>query len=149
MTQNEFNPDKLLEEGRWEEALKCWAHSLPVNRLGSQLVALLRETVPTSLHPLLSEMNQQFSQYDNARRWRIFEQAQSQDLSSPTGALALSLFWANGSMSPDDLPPVYPEPQLSSQMLECALVMLAVELGEPPVEGARHLIQRCLPKEVY
>lgn len=149
MTQNGFNPDKLLEEGRWEEALHQWTYSLPVSQLGIQLVSLLRETAPADSHPLLAEMHQQYCQYDNARRWRIFEQAQKQDLNSPTGALALSLFWASGSMSPDDLPAVYPDPKLTSQMLGCAVVMLAVELGETPVEGARSLMMRCQPKETF
>ncbi|AIR61117.1 hypothetical protein LH23_10695 [Cedecea neteri] len=147
MTQNGFNPDKLLGENRWEEALHQWTYSFPVSQLGIQLVSLLREITPADIHPLLGEMHQQYCQYDNARRWRIFEQAQKQELNTPTGALALSLFWASGSMSPDDLPAVYPDPKLASQMLNCAVVMLAVGLGENPVEGTRNLMMRCQPKE--
>ncbi len=57
-------------------------------------------------------------------------------------ALALSLFWSQGSMSPEGLEAVYPEPHLSTGMLRCALLMLATRNADNPADGTRHLLMQ-------
>ncbi|WP_237932233.1 DUF6931 family protein [Buttiauxella sp. S19-1] len=132
----------------WEEKLRQWSQTLSPLSIGMALTTLLREVTPADGHPLLVAIAQQYSQPDAQRRWQIFEDAKTLGFSTPVGVLALAQFWSAGSMSPDGLPPVYPEPQLSAQMLHCALVMLTVQLAESPVDGVSELIARYAMLEV-
>ncbi|EMF07043.1 DUF6931 family protein [Serratia marcescens] len=129
-------------EAIWEHTLRQWSQTFYPQALGIRLTLLLRDVMPAATHPLLEAIEQQYRQPDDQRRWQIFEQAQTLGFSSPVGALALSQFWSHGSMSPDELPPVYPEPQLSEQMLHCVLVMTAAQLAETPADGVHQLMAR-------
>ena len=148
MTSHHVNPQPLREDDLWEETLKEWAQDFSPSELGIRLTALLRDVTPDILHPLLEAIAKQYRQPEDERRWQIFEQAKLLDFSSPVGALVLSQFWSHGSMSPEGLPPVYPEQQLSVQMLHCALVTLAAQLAENPADGLRQLIARSTTVEV-
>ncbi|WP_330984092.1 MULTISPECIES: DUF6931 family protein [Enterobacterales] len=136
------------ETSQWEDDLRHWARTLPPLMLGLRLTALLREVMPTTTHSLLDTIARQYRQPEEGRRWQLFEQAKTLGFSTPIGALALSQFWSHGSMSPDGLPPVYPEPELSPQMMHCALVMLAAQLAENPADGVSQLIARSAMLEV-
>lgn len=147
MTQHNPFPQSP-EISPWEETLRQWSLTLPPVMLGLRLTALLREVMPTTFHSLLDAIAQQYRQPEEKQRWQILEQAKKLGFSTPVGALALSQFWSHGSMSPDGLEPVYPEPELSPQMLHCALVMLVAQLAENPTDGVRQLIARSAMLEV-
>ncbi|MGN7915237.1 DUF6931 family protein [Enterobacter sp. 22466] len=132
----------------WEESLRQWAQGFSSHTLGITLTALMRSVMPDREKPLLEVIAQQYQQPEEQRRWQIFAQAEMLGFSTPVGALALSQFLSRGSMAPDGLAPVYPEPQLSAQMLHCALVMLVTQLAESPVDGVRLLIERSAALEV-
>jgi len=148
MTQHNPPSQSPSEDGLWEETLRQWAQTFSPPVLGMRLTALLRQITSDDLHPLLEAIAQEYRQPEDERRWQIFDQAKALDFSSPIGALALSQFWSHGSMSPEGLPPVYPQAQLSVQMLHCALVTLAAQLAENPAEGACQLIARSTTLEV-
>lgn len=148
MSPQKRSPQQLLEADQWEEALRQWALRFTPQTLGIRLCALLRKVTPASLHPLLEAIAQCYHQPDDTQRWAIFEQAQAVGFTTPVGALALSLFWSQGSMSPEGLEPVYPDPQLSPQMLHCALVMYVTRLAESPVDGVRQLLAHGTASEV-
>ncbi|CNK96827.1 Uncharacterised protein [Yersinia enterocolitica] len=132
----------------WEETLRQWAQGFSPLALGIKLTTLLQDVTPASEKPLLEAIAQQYHQPADQCRWQIFAQAEALGFSTPIGALALSQFLSHGSMSPDELPPVYPDPQLTSQMLYCALVLFVTQLAESPVEGVRLLIDRSTALEV-
>ncbi|WP_336213741.1 DUF6931 family protein [Enterobacter sp. P82] len=132
----------------WEETLRQWAQRLSPLALGKRLTMLMQSIASEHEKPLLAAISQQYHQPEEQRRWQIFAQAEALGFSTPVGALALSQFLSHGSMAPDGLAPVYPEPQLSSQMLHCALVMLTTQLAENPVDGVRLLIERSYALEV-
>lgn len=132
----------------WEETLRQWAQGFSPLTLGVTVTALLRGVAPDRDKPLLEAIAQQYHQPEEQRRWQIFAQAEALGFSTPAGALALSQFLSHGSMAPEGLAPVYPEPQLSTQMLHCALVMLVTQLAESPVDGVRLLIARSAALEV-
>ncbi|MEZ2578325.1 DUF6931 family protein [Buttiauxella ferragutiae] len=139
MPQNQI--DHLLNEGQWEEAIRVWMTSLPVPVLALKLAEQLRNTQPPDTHHLLEAIYKWYHQPEETLRWEIFEQAKEVGFSTPSGALALSLFWSQGSMSPAGLEPIYPDLQLSGQMLHCALVMHIAHLADTPVESVRQWLK--------
>ncbi|PTA91834.1 hypothetical protein CWM66_11545 [Kosakonia sp. H7A] len=139
MASVELSHHQQLACGNWEEALQQWRQQYDFKTVVSQLTALLRRFASTDALPLLDDIARYGRQPDETLRWRIFEQAKELGFNTPVGALALSLFWSQGSMSPPDLEPVYPDPQLSQQILNCALVMSACQLSDSPTEGVRLL----------
>lgn len=95
--------------------------------------------MPSDQHSLLDEISTSCSPLDDDLRWRILNKARIVGFNTSTGALALALFWSEGSMSPPELAPVYPDPQLSSDMLLCALVLTVSQLADSPVDGVQLL----------
>lgn len=149
MMQNVFSIQQLLECGEWITALRQWQQTLSPVALGRQFTSLLRKDLSApGTYPLLDDIALQYQQSDEERRWRIFEQAKKLGLCTPTGALAFSQFLSSGSMSPDDQQPVYPDPELGSQVLHSALMMQAIRMGGSPVEGVRMLITSCSATEI-
>lgn len=143
MAQHQSHVQQLLASGEWEAALQQWAQAFPLKVVGIQLAAFMREAMPAAGSALLEAIERGFQQPDDGVRWQVFEQAKKVGFSTPVGALGLSLFWAYGSMTPAEQEPVYPDPALSPRLMYCALVMLAVQLAEDPVEGATLLFSRC------
>ncbi len=128
-----------LSGDNWEEALHQWSQQRDFKTVVTQLTALLRHVASTETIPLLDDISRYGRQPEETLRWRIFDQAKALGFNTPAGALALALFWSQGSMSPPDVEPVYPDPQLSQQILNCALVMSACQLSDSPMEGVRLL----------
>lgn len=135
MASVDLSHQQQLASGNWEEALQLWSQQFDFKTIVNQLTALLRRFASTETLPLLDDITRYARQPDEMLRWRIFEQAKDLGFNTPAGALALSLFWSQGSMSPPELEPVYPDPQLSPQLLNCALMMCACQLSESPAEG--------------
>jgi hypothetical protein len=84
---------------------------------------------------LLEDMCLWYRKPDDVLRWQIMNKAKLTGLTTPAGALAISLFLSQGSLSPDGLEPVYANPALSPQMLHSALVMFVLQLADRPAEG--------------
>jgi hypothetical protein len=142
MPHTEMTLNTLLKKGQWEDTLLLWSESINPLWLGSRLAVLLREFVSVDFFALLDDLSEGYRQPEgeDKLRWRIFEQAQRLGFDTPAGALALSFFWSQGSMAPEGLVPVYPEPELSLRMLRCALMMCATLLDQSPIEGTRLLL---------
>lgn len=147
MEQSRSLSQQLLASGQWEEALKLWAEALSPQALGMRLATLMQEVTPASHHALLKAIADGYRQPDDTVRWQIFEGAKKVGFSTPVGALALSLFWSYGSMTPPEREPVYPDPALSPRLLHCALVMLVAQLADAPAEGVKILFSRCAAME--
>jgi len=131
---------QLVAAGRWEEVLTLWVQQATPRALSLWLLERLREIEPPAFALLLTEMHRWNTHPDEKLRWQIFHHAEILGFDTPAGALALSLFWSEGSMSPEGLEPIYPEPHLSAEMRRCVLLMLATRNTDTPAEGTRHLL---------
>lgn len=130
-----------LTVGEWEEALQqftqyhdyqallAWAVNLPL-------------TVTSDCQQCLNDMRCWVLSPDEELRWRIFTKAQTIGFSSVIGAIGLSLFWSQGSMTAAELEPVYPQPELAGLMLLNALKLACVEItvDGDPLQGAYALL---------
>lgn len=126
----------------WEDVLTQWAKNADPHTLSQWLIIIIRPISPLSAIPLLDKMQRWYSNQDEKLRWEIFHHAESIGFDTPAGALALSLFWSQGSMSPEGLEPVYPEPHLSTEMRRSVLMMLATYNSDYPADGAYNLLAR-------
>ncbi|NIH07160.1 DUF6931 family protein [Providencia rettgeri] len=135
MKQNESSTQQLLELDQWEKTLQQWFYSLSPQVLGPQLAILLQKITPIANHQLLNDISSAYHEKNDSLRWSIFEKAQLIGFGTPTGSLALALFWSYGSMSPLGFEPVYPDPKLSSQMLYCVVLMVVTQLADSPING--------------
>lgn len=134
-------------DGNWEEKLTLLVNQAEPRELSLWLLGCLRHVVsPASIH-LLDEMIQWYAQADEKLRWQIFHHAEALGFETPAGALALSLFWSQGSMSPEGLEPVYPEPHLSAEMRRCVLIMLATHDTDNPADRVHQLLTQWANKE--
>ncbi|WP_353613430.1 DUF6931 family protein [Mangrovibacter phragmitis] len=147
MSEQGFSHQQWLERGDWEMALQQWVDSHPAQATGLCLASVLREETPPEQHAVLDEITRCFQKHDNALRWRIFNRFSLEGFGSPVGALALALFWSEGSLAPEGVDPVYPDPALVPQMLHTTMLLLAAQLNDSPVEGTRALLNRCLAWE--
>lgn len=142
MSPEDLPHQQLLASGYWEEALLHWSQQIDFKTTVTQLTCVLRQITGVEVAPLLDDIARYDHQPEETLRWRIFEQGKTLGFNSAVGALALALFWSQGSMSPPEFEPVYPDPQLSQKILNCALVMSACQLADSPVEGVRQLFSR-------
>ncbi|MGQ6550911.1 hypothetical protein KGP17_22585 [Serratia sp. JSRIV001] len=137
---------QLVNTGRWEQALQLWTEQVAPARLCvwlAEIVALEQ----ASDGQLLDQIRRWPVQKSDALRWRIFHLAEAQGFDTPAGALGLSLFWSEGSMSPEGLEPIFPVPQLSRQMCHCMLLMWVIQSIDNPDEGARNLLTQWINQE--
>lgn len=123
-----------------EDFLLRWEKSIPPKKLGPRLAKILKELLSQDFHSLLEDISNGYSQPENELRWKIFEQAKLIGFSTSAGTLALAFFWSTGSMSPIGLTPVYPDPELSSKMLHCVVIMCCCLLSENPLDGIEKLL---------
>jgi hypothetical protein len=137
-----------IADGQWEEVLTAWVRQTEPCALSLWLLGCLRAIgLPASCTKLLEEMQRWYEKPDEKLRWQIFYHAEILGFDTPAGALALSLFWSQGSMSPEGLEPVYPEPHLSAEMRRCVLLMLATHNADTPAEGTRRLLAQWIHQE--
>lgn len=139
------NAAQLMIAERWEDALASVAADSVQEKLLAWTLqkALARpESQEPAMQQCASEIHQWLANPDDDRRFRIFQQAEQLGFDTPVGALGLSLFWMQGSMTPAEFDAVYPEPHLSRLMLHCALKLLSVAIAaeDPPLKGAQTLL---------
>ncbi|MEW7314510.1 hypothetical protein AB1E22_17710 [Buttiauxella gaviniae] len=138
---------RQIIEGQWEEVITSWVQHADARSLSLWLLRNLRAMGQHNDVHLLDEMQRWYEQPDEKLRWQIFRRAETLGFDTPAGALALSLFWSQGSMSPEGLEPVYPEPHLSTEMRRCVVLMLATRNADNPAEGTQRLLTQWLNQE--
>lgn len=139
------NTVTLLAVKQWEDALAYMVSEHPAEKLMGWVLKRIQAS-PAAQSDVMQQCAQEIAlwlkDHDDARRWRIFQQAEMLGFDTPLGALGLSLFWLQGSMTPAELEPVYPEKHLSPLMLHCALKLLCVSQAadDAPLIGAQKLV---------
>ncbi|MEN4908711.1 DUF6931 family protein [Rahnella bonaserana] len=139
------NAMRLMQAGQWEDALACLAAQEPQEKLMAWALQQTLNHMTSHEQPVqqcASEIQQWLAERDDARRFRVFQLAEKLGFDTPVGALGLSLFWMDGSMTPAEFDAVYPETHLSRLMLLCALKLLSIEIAaeDPPLKGAQTLL---------
>jgi len=137
------NALNLMVTNLWEDALACLVQdAAPEKVLGWALQQVNSLPLDEAARQCAADISQWLKTHDDALRRTIFQQAEGLGFDTPLGALGLSLFWMQGSMTPDEFEAVYPEPHLATLMLHCGLKQLAVLLaaGNAPLTGAQHLL---------
>lgn len=143
----------LLSDHLWEDALEILVRHADYATLAYWLLERISDAisgddeVKNCLHIMRHWLADRTD--DDARR-QIFTLSELQGFDTPLGALGLSLFWSQGSMTPEDAEPVFPEPQLSPLMLLCSLKLLCLAEAKenPPVDGAICLLRPWLKGEI-
>ncbi|RDA61907.1 hypothetical protein DVH07_18330 [Hafnia paralvei] len=138
--KNTYSVDNLYEDERLHQLIK----NKQKKELGIQLAYLLKEMQPEKYHGLLLDITHGYQNPEDEIRWKIFNKASELGFGSPTGALALSLFWSVGSMSPIGLEPVYPPSELSTKMLHCVVMMCCNLLSDNPQIGIEKFISHSI-----
>ena len=139
---------ETINEDNWESALIEWEKKKSPDSRALCLARVLAKIADPVQQPLLEAIIRQYQQPDPQRRRKIFDDAEQVGFDTAVGALALSQFFAEGSLSPDDLTPIYPPNDLSTKMLHSVAVIIISELAENPAEGCVQLITRCHALEV-
>lgn len=139
------NASQLMMAEKWEDALASIVADSPQEKLMAWALQQTLNHMTSHEQPVqqcASEIQQWLAERDDARRFRVFQLAEKLGFDTPVGALGLSLFWMDGSMTPAEFDAVYPEPHLSRLMLLCALKLLSVEIAaeDPPLKGAQTLL---------
>ncbi|WP_129953638.1 MULTISPECIES: DUF6931 family protein [unclassified Rahnella] len=139
------NAAQLMMAGRWEDALASVVADVAQKKLLAWTLqqALSRpESQEPAVRQCASEIHQWLAEPEDDRRFRIFQQAELLGFDTPVGALGLSVFWMQGSMTPAEFEAVYPESHLSHLMLHCALKLLSVGIAgeDAPLKGAQNLL---------
>jgi len=127
-------------DDQWEQVLTLWVKQADPRALSLWLLGCLRRIAHPACAQVLDEMQRWYAEPNEKLRWQIFHHAEILGFDTPAGALALSLFWSQGSMSPEGLEPVYPAPHLSGEMRRCVLLMLATRNTDNPADGTRRLL---------
>lgn len=138
---------QLIADSEWEEALTHWVKQADPRELSLWMLGCMRHIAHPDSTQLLDEMQLWYAEPDEKLRWQIFHHAEILGFDTPAGALALSLFWSQGSMSPEGVEPVYPEPHLSAVMRRCVLLMLATRNDDNPADGTRRLLAQWIQEK--
>ncbi|TDS97685.1 hypothetical protein EDF78_10160 [Rahnella sp. BIGb0236] len=139
------NAAQLMMTEQWEDALASVVADSPQEKLLAWTLQQALNQPGSAEQPVqqcASEIRQWLAEHDDARRFRIFQQAEQLGFDTPVGALGLAVFWMDGSMTPAEFDAVYPEAHLSRLMLLCALKLLSVGIAaeNAPLTGAQTLL---------
>lgn len=132
------NIELLLAEPAWEQGLELWLNAFSVHQVNCWIAnCISNSNVENSdiEKDLFFLIDKWFFEPDDTLRRALFSKAEKIGFDSPVTLLALSIFWSEGSMSPEEYEPVYPDVSLSRQICKCILLTLACEINESPQQG--------------
>lgn len=123
----------LDRDGHFADAVRFLAFALPV-REGVWWACMTGLAIPgaCSAEPDLAYSASQDWVYENtdARRFACLAAAEAVQSATPGAYAALAAFWSGGSMAPEGLPEVQPDPVLAPTGI-AASILLAVAAGDP------------------
>ncbi|EEY3145452.1 type VI secretion protein, partial [Escherichia coli] len=105
-TALEFNKivEQMLLKGKWQDALNFWIENTDSLTLIKWLAQFISQSSSEEDSVLLQSIVK-WKEGDEEQRWEIFKNAESAGFSTQSGALGLSLFISQGSLSPTSYPP--------------------------------------------
>lgn len=127
---------RLVEQGELEQAVMFIGHALPRFDSAAWAAQRLEESAG---HRGVEGADRQA--LDRALRWvgdptdehrrAAYEAAEEAGDDSPERLLGLAIFLSGGSLAPEDLPPVLPEPKLCGRLAASAVVTACLRLDKP------------------
>ena len=91
--------EQMLAQGQWQDALDFWINNTDSLTLIKWLAQFISQSSSEDDSVLLQSIVK-WKEGDEEQRWEIFKNSESAGFSSQTGALGLSLFLSQGSLSP-------------------------------------------------
>jgi hypothetical protein len=128
--------DRLRAAGELEEAMLFLGHALPRYESAAWAAHRLEQVAQgtdlgLSDRQLLDYSLRWLGDPSDAHRRAAFEACEGSAGESAERLLALAVFMSGGSLAPEDLPPVLPEPGLSGHLAACALIVAAHRCADP------------------
>lgn len=98
--------EQMLVKGKWQEALDFWINNTDSLTLIKWLAQFISQSSSEEDLVLLQSIFK-WKEGDDEQRWKIFKNSEAAGFSTQTGALGLSLFVSQGSLSPAPYDPVH------------------------------------------
>lgn len=98
--------EQMLAQGQWKNALDFWINKTDSLTLIKWLAQFISQSSSEEDSVRLQSIVK-WKEGDDEQRWEIFKNSESAGFSTQTGALGLSLFLSQGSLSPAPYDPVY------------------------------------------
>lgn len=98
--------EQMLAQGQWQDALDFWIQNTDSLTLIKWLAQFISQSSSEEDSVLLLSIVK-WNEGDDEQRWEIFKNSESAGFSTQTGALGLSLFVSQGSLSPAPYNPVH------------------------------------------
>lgn len=98
--------EQMLVQGQWQDALDFWIQNTDSLTLIKWLAQFISQSSSEEDSVLLLSIVK-WNEGDDEQRWEIFKNSESAGFSTQTGALGLSLFVSQGSLSPAPYNPVH------------------------------------------
>jgi hypothetical protein len=120
----------LVEKELFRDAIRLFAHLLPKREAIGWGCLCVRHSLASQkdkpLPPVQLAAERWVSAPQEENRWAAKEAADKEDPKTPSGLLALAVFFAGHSMAPPNLQPVPPPDHITSEMVAGAVVLAGV-----------------------
>jgi len=131
--------DRLLAQDMLPDAVRFWAHVLPMRERVWWACQCVRQAAaddtPTD-QAALSAAETWVSEPTEENRRRAEQAALATEFNTPAGWAAASAYWSEGSLGPAEFEPAPPEPFLASKAVASAVTLAAVRGPAVEIENA-------------
>ncbi|WP_426472828.1 DUF6931 family protein [Escherichia marmotae] len=132
--------EQMLVKGKWQEALDFWINNTDSLILIKWLAQFISQS-SSEEDSLLLQSIVKWKEGDDEQRWEIFKNSESSGFSTQTGALGLSLFISQGSLSPAPYDPVHAPSCSEKKIIYGVLMDQSCKYYNTPDEGVFFLFQ--------
>ena len=132
--------EQMLVKGKWQEALDFWINNTDSLTLIKWLAQFVSQSSSEEDSVLLQSIVK-WKEGDDEQRWEIFKNSESAGFSTQTGALGLSLFVSQGSLSPAPYDPVHAPSCSEKKIIYGVLMEQSCQYYYTPDEGVFYLFQ--------
>ena len=132
--------EQMLVQGQWKNALDFWINKTDSLTLIKWLAQFISQSSSEEDSVRLQSIVK-WKEGDDEQRWEIFKNSESAGFSTQTGALGLSLFLSQGSLSPAPYDPVYAPSCSEKKIIYGVLMTQSCKSHDTPDEGVFFLFQ--------
>lgn len=132
--------EQMLAKEQWQDALDFWIKNTDSLTLIKWLAQFISQSSSEEESVLLQSIVK-WKEGDDEQRWEIFKKSESAGFSTQTGALGLSLFISQGSLSPAPYDPVYAPSCSEKKIIYGVLMAQSCKSYDLPDEGVFFLFQ--------
>ena len=132
--------EQMLAKEKWQEALNFWVN----NSDSLILIKWLAKSISQSSSEedaIFLQSIVKWQEGEDEERWEIFKNAESVGFTTQPGALGLSLFISQGSISPPPYDPVYAPSYSEKKIIYGILINQSCIVSDTPEAGVVCLFQ--------